>query len=323
MRRVMLVLFIALMLATAGSVQAATVLQKDNLTYKIKGDWQIQFRQDGGVDQDLDLEYDDLEIKNTITYDLGNGISAFGQLDFSFNGAADDSSSSSDKLEEAYLGFKVKDWKFLVGKTDNAADEFGVEVAYESYGIGDDAFDELGDVGGDDLIMVVGEIGGMLEIRASHELEAESESSDADGTHTELFTALSFGSAKVAAAYQMVEESGSDDVMTIWGVQASYDFKVVKIGFDYGVAEHDLDTVEDGVILNVSLEAPVGPVALGAGYQVFEPDYDGSDEDVAAWYANLTYKMQAAKNVSVFAEIGDCDIDDYDMGYLVGMRIKF
>jgi predicted porin len=105
MRTIILVLFIAAMFATTGTVQAATILKKDNLTYAVKGDWQIQYRQDMGDEQDSDLEYDDLEIKNSITYDLGNGLKALGQLDFGFKNAADDSNNDAPPhLEEAWVG---------------------------------------------------------------------------------------------------------------------------------------------------------------------------------------------------------------------------
>ncbi|MFO8141760.1 MAG: porin, partial [Marinobacter sp.] len=56
-------------------------------------------------------------------------------------------------------------------------------------------------------------------------------------------------------------------------------------------------------------------------------DVDWEEEagkaDVTEWYANVTYKFPAAKNVSVFAEIADNDLDDTDMGFLAGMRVKF
>ena len=50
-------------------------------------------------------------------------------------------------------------------------------------------------------------------------------------------------------------------------------------------------------------------------------------DDITEWYANVTYKFPAAKNVSVFAEIAQSDeeqgTEDADMGFLAGMRVKF
>lgn len=204
MRKIVFILAIAMMFVAVNTIQAATVLEKDNFTYNIKGDWQIQYRQDPGNEQDLDLEYDDLEIKNNVSYDIGNGLSAFGELDFGFNSALDDSDNvKTDHIEEAYLGIKVSDWKFLVGRTDTAADEFGVEIALEGYGIGDDVFDEFGQLKGDDLIMVIGKIAKMVDIRAAYEMQADSESSsNLGGSHYDVYAAVSFLGVKIGAAYQ-------------------------------------------------------------------------------------------------------------------------
>ncbi len=326
MKKFVFILAIATMFVAVNSIQAETILQKDNFTYKIKGDWQIQLRQDPGQDQDLDLEYDDLEIKNAISYDLGNGLSAFGELDFGFNSAADSSDTrDTDHIEEAYIGIKVSDFKFLIGKTDSAADEFGVEGAWETYEGGDDVFDVYGQVKGDDLIMVIGKIAKMVDIRAAYELQAESESSHKYGGHYDIYVAATFGGATIGGAYQHYEPdpSTSDEAIEIWGVMASYDFKFLKISADYGVAEADSDTTADGSFLNAVVKVPVGDVTLCAGYVINDPDSTTATESVNAWYGNVTYKFPSAKNVRLFAEIGDNDRENVDMGYLVGMQIVF
>ena len=119
----------ALLFVSVSTSFAATVVEKDDFTYKIKGDWQIQLRQDPGVDQELDVEYDDLELKNSIEYKIDDNLSAFGQLDFGFKNAAD--KDDDPHLEEAYVGISYQDFSLSVGKMGNAADEFGVEAAYE------------------------------------------------------------------------------------------------------------------------------------------------------------------------------------------------
>ncbi len=65
----------------AGSVQAATIYEGNGLKYDLKGDLQVQLRQKIGDNQDQDLEFDDLELKNRVTYNLNEGMSAFAQLD--------------------------------------------------------------------------------------------------------------------------------------------------------------------------------------------------------------------------------------------------
>ncbi len=73
-----LLLAVAVSSMAAGSVNAATVYEKDGFTYKLNGDFQVQFRQATGFDERADVEYDDLELKNYVAYDLGNDMTAFG-----------------------------------------------------------------------------------------------------------------------------------------------------------------------------------------------------------------------------------------------------
>ena len=58
-----LLLAVAVSTVAAGSVNAATVYEKDGFTYKLNGDFQIQFRQATGFDERAEVEYDDMELK--------------------------------------------------------------------------------------------------------------------------------------------------------------------------------------------------------------------------------------------------------------------
>ncbi len=329
MKKIVAGIVIASFLAIVGSAQAATVFEKDNFTYKISGDWQIQLRQDPGDDQDMDVEYDDLEIKNKISYDINETLSAFGQLDFGFKNAADKSNDDEDPhLEEAYIGFKIQDTKVFFGKTDSAGDEFGVAATYETI-VADDCFDEFGAVDGDDLIGISTKIGDMVTVYATYEIEAESESSDNNGEFFDIYAEVNFEGLSLGAAYQSLELPGpsgpgpiaSDIDIKTWGVQATYDAEFAAFGADYSVTDDDDDS--DQTVWNVFVEVPVKPVTIAVGYVTLDYDDGSEDEEVAGFYGNITYKFPTAKNVSIFAEISDSDETDVDMGYMVGARLKF
>lgn len=303
------------------SAHALTVYEKDGLKHKIKGDWQIQLRQDYGHDQDLDVEYDDLELKNSVSYDLGNGLVGFGQLDFGFKNAADKSDSdAAPHLEEAYLGMSKKlgeKNKVIAqfGKSDSSADLFGIEKAIESP-LGDDEFDIDGAVDGDDLIKA-GASFGMVDIVTSYELAADSEKSKDNGEFFDVFVGTSFAGLDLGFAYQDYEAHGASESIGIWGVSIAYDAEFAEFAVDYSDAE---DTAS---LINATVSIPVGKtikIAGGYQYQDFE---DAAIDEIGAWYANVTYKFPTAKNFSVFAEIGDTDEDNSDMGYLAGIRMKF
>jgi predicted porin len=319
MKKIVFGIVIAAIVAAAGSVYAATVLTKENFTYKLGGDWQIQLRQEPGEDEDLDVEYDDLELKNHVDYRLNDSVTVFGQLDFGFKDAADKpDDDEGPHLEEAYVGFKFSDIKLFVGKTGSAGDVFGIQGTKETI-VADDCFDEYGATDGDDLIGVSAKFADMVEVVATHEIEAESEKSDGNGTFYDIFIGVAFNGVSMGAAYQNLEAAGSDDDTTIYGVQVAYDAGFASFAADYSVV--DDDSVE-AAIWNLFVAVPIKPVTVGAGYVTLDHDTD-TQEDIAGWYANVIYKFPTAKNVRLFAEVGNTDEDDSDMGYLAGLRIKF
>ncbi|NWH06204.1 porin [Desulfobacter latus] len=324
MKKLVIGVVLAAFLAVAGSAQAATVFKKDNFTYKIGGDWQIQFRKEIGDDEDFDVEYDDLEIKNYAAYKINDNLTAFGELDFGFKNAADKSDEDDGPhLEEAYLGIKFNDFKLMVGETTSAGDEFGVQGTKETV-VADDCFDEYGAVDGDDLIKIETEFADMVTVVAAYELEADSEKSHDNGEFFDIFVALDIENFSAGVAFQNMEPYGSDEDYNIWGIQAGYDAGFASFGVDYSATDAEDVFGEDGDvgIFNVAVAVPVEAVTFGAGY-VLETFDDDDVDDINGWYFNAIYKFPAAKNVRLFAEIGDTDEDDSEIGYLVGMRIKF
>ncbi|WP_417546923.1 porin [Marinobacter segnicrescens] len=313
----------------AGSANAATVYENGGLSYKVNGDFQIQFRQATGHEDDnrAEIEYDDLELKNFISYDLGNDLAAFGRLDFGFKDAAEDDENGSN-LEEAFVGLKYGVASVSFGKQNFATDEFGIEEAIEVETIDEDRFDDTG-TDGDDTIRVDVELD-KVYFAASHEMDASDDDDGIDGEFYDLFVATDLAGLELAAAYQVWNPVDLDDSVGTWGLSASYDFGFMNLAADYSVSDwSDVGTweEEDMTQYNVAAVFPVASttdVALGMGNK----DSDAWEEDITEWYANVTYKFPAQKNVSVFAEIAQSDEeyddgDDAELGFLAGMRVKF
>ena len=305
-----LILAASIAAIATGSANAATIYEGKGLIYKLKGDFQVQLRQDVGDDQNLDVEFDDLELKNSVVYELNNGLKAFGQLDFGFKDAAEGKQNGSD-LEEAYIGLGFGKVAVSVGKQNFATDEFGVEAAYELRSEAD-RFEEQG-TDGDDTIRVNASLDNVY-IAASYEIEAEGESSE-NGKSLDLFVSTELSGVELAAAYQTMEItpiSGSKDT---WGVSATYDFGIAKLAADFSTTEGAVDQY------NFSAVVPVDETTkVAIGLLNIKPE---AGSDVTEWYANVTYKFPSQKNVSVFAEIADTDEEGVDIGYLAGMRLKF
>lgn len=289
---------------------AATIYDGDGLTYKLKGDWQIQLRDNASESKDLDVEFDDMELKNTVTYDLGNNLQAFGQLDFSFDKAAENQ-QSGDKLEEAYMGVKYNSVAFRVGKMNTSGDEFGVESAYEKpAGTNEDQFEAMVDAG-DDVLRVDADFD-VVYLSLSHELESEGNTSEGDSS-TDLFVSTSFDALALAAAYQMYDNNADS-----WGVSAQYDAGFINLGADYSVSDIDNSDRNESTYNLVTVFEASQTTAIALGYV----NVDDEIEDVGAWYANVSYRFPAQKNVTLFAEVSDSDAGD-ESDILAGMQIKF
>jgi predicted porin len=316
-----LILASAIAALAANSATAATIYEDKGLTFKIKGDWQVQLRDNASKTKDAEVEFDDLEIKNSIIYDLGNGLSAYGQLDFGFKKAAEDDGTDGDQLEEAYLGLKSHGYSVQVGKMDNAADDFGVENAIEN-DLGDDVFDEFGSVDGDDVIRFDADFD-VAHVAISHELEADGEKS-ANGESTEIYVEGGFDAITLGAAYQTLKATPTSSSVDVWGVSASFDAGFAEFGVDYGVSDQGGSNNDVAMTNLVATFKASKTTKIAVGY--VDHDYDAANSDEDAIYANVVYKFPAQKNVSVFAEITNRDDDagtDYELDVLAGMRIKF
>jgi predicted porin len=284
-------------ITTSGSVNAITVFEKDSFKWKLNGDVQIQLLQDAGDDEDVDVNYDDTELKNYFTYSLENDMTAFARLDYNVK----DSSGTVDD-EEAYIGIDFGGFKFWIGKDDYVTDDFGVEKNIDVVDFEGDAFPEDES---DDLILAEFKAGSAT-IGFSHDLEV----GDDELTSTDIMVSVPAGPVDLGLAFQSLSESGVD--ADTFGISASGKFSGVKLGLAY--SSRDVDGIADEF---ESTSFVVAASGFALGYEIEEL---GSNE-VKGWYANYTHKL--AKGFTAFVEVGDTDATNVDPGFLAGLRLKF
>lgn len=332
MKKVLCAAALAAIIAPIGTTYAVPLYDKDGLSYDLSGDFNLWLHQKPGKDKDFDVQFDDFIIGNAVEYDLGNGLTAFGELNFNAVDAANDSEVDTIQLEDAFLGISFDTYSLLFGLTGSAADDFGVVGAYESP-LGDHAFDAFTTTDGDDLIKFQATIADLVNIIAAYEIEAESEDSDENGEFFDVLASLDIAGFNVAVAYQnfdpideLDEETGltikTDDV-DVYGFQLSYDAEVVQIAADYSV--YDAENDEGADFYNVYIAVPISSVTLAGGWQMidYDKETDEHESEVNGWYANITYAFPEQDNVSVYFEVEGTDEDDTDPGYLLGMSIGF
>ena len=284
----------------SGAASAATFYEKDDLKMDLKGDLQIQLFQKPGADQDMIVDYDDLELKFGASYDLGNDMAAFGKLELDWKNQGD--GSDDDIVDDAYVGMKFGAMSASIGRQYWGSDDFAVEKAIEMNG--GNAFPSTG---GNDTLKFTFD-NEMFGAVFAYDLEEE----EGDDSAIDLTLMTKLAMIDLGVAYQSYEPGADADSIDTFGVMASADAGPANLAIDF-TSNDDLDAI------NFAASVPFMDTLEGAaGITQLSPD---EGDEVMHWYANVTKTMH--KNVSVFAEIGNSDEDDSDMGFLAGMRVKF
>jgi len=283
----------------AGNSTAATIYEKDDLKLHLKGDLQVQLFQKPGEDEDLDVDYDDLELKFGATYTLENNVTAFGELDIDWKNQGD--GSDDDVVDDAYVGIDFGSVSVAIGRMVWGTDDMFAEKAIEM-----DAGIAFPDTTGSDSIQIKLNLD-QVELVLTTDLE---ENDDEAATDLVLWTEIS--GAEVGFAFQSYEATPASDSIDTIGLLANFDAGAANIGVDFS----SNDVVD---AFNLAVSAPVANKTEAAfGINQVSPDVG---EDALFWYANVTHSLH--KNVTTFAEIGDSDLDNTDMGILLGARITF
>lgn len=286
-------------LLSSGAAGAATLVDQDGLKLHLKGDLQVQLFQKPGVDRDLDVDYDDLELKFGAKYDLGNGTSAFGELDIDWKKQGD--GSDDDVVDDAYVGLAFGAVSVALGRKPWGSDNMYSEQAIEM-----DGGIAFADTAGSDTLQLSYAAGDIEAILSVDIEEGEDEAA------TDLYIGGKLAGADVAVAFQSYEATPDADAVDTVGVLAKFKAGPAKIGVDFS----SNDNVD---VVNLSAGMPVA-AKTKAAVGVTQVSPDGGDE-VLHWYLNATHKLH--KQVSAFVEVGNSDEDDSDMGFLAGMRVKF
>ncbi len=215
-----LTLAAAIAFATAsGAANAVTVVEKDGFKFKIDGDIQIQLRKDVGANQDTGIDFDDSEIKNKVTYDLGNGLTAFAEAHFDTKKAA---------TEETFVGLEAENFNVTLGNTNYATDDFATEGSIEGAG-SVNAFDNEFGNGVDGDIIRLDFSAGALTGAISHDVD---ETSTTDPTSTDIFLSVELGPVAVGAAHQNHKANDTADDVSSSGFSVSFNAGDIGIALD-------------------------------------------------------------------------------------------
>lgn len=291
MNKVFLSLALTFVLVSVDA-SAATVLKKDDFTWRLRGDFQVQLRQKSGIDQDLFIDYDDAELRNSFVYSLGDGVKAFAQVDYDIE---------KEASEEVYLGVRFGGFRLAFGDTDLPSDGYGHESEYEG-----SSFEDAFPIASSDNQIRIDYAYGKSQISVAKDVGDKDERVALDFEFITEFSGFDLG-----VAYQdYIAEAGGDAVAT-FGVALGGSLFGVGYGVDY--SENDsLEVLHFETDLKVTVDT-----LMVLGYEMAEEE----GVDIDSWYLNATKSLR--KNVDVIVELDSSNKESSDVGFILGMRVRF
>ncbi|GHA48257.1 porin [Photobacterium aphoticum] len=323
---------LALSVLAAGSAQAGINLYDANgVTVDLSGAVEVQYLQniqDKNSDADAGLHLDDGDLQLNTTIAVNEQLNVVAGIGFAF----EKRDVSNDEL---WAGLSGDFGTLTFGRMLYISDDAGIGKDYE-LGFGQVDFVQTE---GNEVIKYVFD-NGQFYFGLSHDLDTDgsgaSDYQNTDGTVTDVRLGARFADLDVRGYYYTGDDiqrsadqngnpifnSGTDvDAFNLEAeyVMGQFAFAASYGNFDYsnanGATYSDIDVIE------VNGAYTLGKNTFALGYN----RADDSKQDVVTdnVYANVTHQLHS--NVKVYGELGWADQDgsDLDLGYLVGMEVKF
>ncbi len=317
-------------LVAAGSVNAATtVYENDGYKVGVHGEIAIHYEQAEGTDEDAAILIDDADFGFDVESAINEDMAVIASIDV--KGGEDAADAETFEFDDVWVGVKTGAVTAKVGKQVTIIDDFGLSND-QAFGLNtaeDLAFDAF-TAKETEVVRVNYDSGEMFYGAFDAVLKSDGDdTTDDEGTQYDLNAGVRFGDADIALTYSDSNEiAGADIDGTFIGVKGAYTLGDVVLSAVYTNADvEDYDITSYGaniqytmdkfgfnfgmVNTNLNDEAEAYAVANGEAY----------NEDYSEYYANVTYAV--AKNATVFFEVQDSDVEDMDMGYAAGLKVKF
>ncbi len=276
--------------------------------------------------------------------DLGDGLRAIFQLEATVNlGAA---SSTGGFARQSFVGLSSDNWgTFTMGRQYSAGVDTFLAPNGVNLGDADKVFGSVGLGGGtrvnNSFKYVSPDLSGFKAVvlygtgtdgDTTVGRRADGSSFDDRGTRVSVGALYANGPIGVGASYDR-QSNGSDDAMTSWQINGSYDFEVVKLGLAYGQDRHGKmgwNGSADGITgmgaaltaagqnqvldqdfksnnYHVGLSAPIGGGSLYAGWNYSTSNLDDANkwgdtgDNISTYQLNYTYPLSKRTMVYTYA----------------------
>jgi len=249
------------------------------------------------------LGFDVVKLGVNPTFTGDNGVTTFASFEVGFAEATEADAQLS--LNEAFVGLAVSGAELTVGKQGLASDDFGIGKDV-SFGVDG----QLGASAGSDVIKASYDLGGLKVIAATDISESDDESA------VDVYGAYSLENITVAATFQSHKADANTDATSYVGVSGEYTMDAISVAgeFTYDVDMKDM-AYEVAGSYDVSDSVTI---AAGVGQTIYDND---SMDTLTQYYVNSELALNS--NATAYAEVGSNNSDNSELGYVVGMKVKF
>ena len=309
-------------MCAATSAQAIELYNQDGVTVDLKGDVEVRYVAEIEKDNEFKQEIDDADFGIDTRYQVNDDL----QVGAYFELSLDDGDRASDDagVGNIYVGFYTTNYGSLkIGKLDTQLDDAGIG---SDHIFGVSSFFDNADVGGDEAIRYDYDQGMFYAGFGVIQDKYDSDDYGKDGGLFDAKVGVRVADFDITAFYGTIELNN---------VVAPRDENLLALEVRYaGVENLNLEAAYYNTEKDVKAgsKSDSDTFAIAADYSftngfsvaggVSNTDHSAAAaEDYTQWFANVGYGL--APNTTVYAEIGDNDLKDTDMGYGVGIKSTF
>jgi len=294
----------AISAAMATGVYAETLNTESEVELNLTGEVEVAYVKGNIEDSDAVLGFENVTLGVMPVYETETGVTALANFEVDFAEALEADPALS--LNKAYVGLGVAGAEVTVGKQDYASAEFGIgkDIAFGSGS-------QLAATSGNDVVKLAYSLDGINVIASLDIAESEDESAiDVYGEYTVM------EGAKVAGTFQSHKANADADAENNLGVSGEYTMDALAVAAEFS---YDLEAKNMGYEVAGSYQvAEAVTVAAGVGQTFYDDD---AFDTLTQYYVNSEYKVH--DNASAYLEVGGNTVEDSEIGYAVGMKVKF
>lgn len=306
-------------LAAASSAQAIELYNQEGVSVNMTGDVEIRYVQDIGDNQDLKQEIDDADFGFDTRYAVNDDLQIGAFLEFS--GDNDDRATGNSSVGNVYFGFYHNDFGTLkVGKLDTQLDDAGIG---SDYLFGVSSFFNDANFGGEEAVRYDLDKGafyfGLGLIQDKHDAQNIGE----DGQYFDVKVGARVADFDFTAFYGDAELKGNgldadESLLALEARFAGVENLNLELGYYNVENKPAAGTKTDSDTIAVAADYTMGKTTFAGGVATIDRS---AAEDYTEWFLNAGYGI--APNTTIYAEIGDNDLDNTDLGYGVGIKASF